>query len=292
MCLLKKSQDAHLEAISKNKPNVAELEKIVQFHKKLVDQRTEEKTVLVAQLADIAQISLSRITRDVQNVEVYLKQTGELEDIPEPIIPVSSSSIAVPSTPPPQSTTPSAVTTPSPVPASTSIPQTAINTPISAMTISRKGGSNTNRLAPGAFVAAPIQTVTDGVPGPELWILAKILESPQEGFVTVVDADPDSEQKYTLSDKQVVPLIEDEDLSHAKARLGTSKGKTVMALYPETTSFYAATLAQTPFRNNNTESDPNLIGKICVSCIFVDDEDPSTGIAPKRLVPVRSVFIL
>lgn len=255
LSLLQKAQEAHLEALSKLKDNDEELAAQVLAHKKRLDTRLEEKSVIVQQFVELANRSHNRVSRDVQNLESILRETGELMEGDYVM------------------NTPSAASYAPPPPVSTST------------TVTRRTSNTLEKYQTNALVAACI----DDAPGNELWILAKVLET-AEGHVVV--ADIESEEQYTLPARQVVVLVEEEDVPQAKARLGTTKGRNLMALYPDTTSFYAAVLAQAPFRVPQTDPDQNLAGRVCISCIFVDDEDPTTGIAPKRNVPVRTVFLM
>jgi len=98
-------------------------------------------------------------------------------------------------------------------------------------------------------------------------------------IVVVADAE-DATQKHTLRVSQIVTLNESEDVSSAKARL-PSKGRVVMAMYPDTTSFYKSTLVALPYK----DSSSNVVCAIQ----FYDDED-STGVIPRRIIPTKFVF--
>ena len=64
-------------------------------------------------------------------------------------------------------------------------------------------------------------------------------------------ADIDDSKRYHLPDKNVVLL----DLQYSTVKLG--KGEEVLAVYPDTTSFYPATVAQAAKRNFNS-SEPTV----------------------------------
>ena len=55
-------------------------------------------------------------------------------------------------------------------------------------------------------------------------------------------ADGDDSKRYTLPESQVAPL----DMLYSSRRL--TKGEEVLAIYPETTSFYPAYIVQAPRR--------------------------------------------
>ena len=61
-----------------------------------------------------------------------------------------------------------------------------------------------------------------------------------------------------------------------------TKGEEVLAVYPDTTSFYTATVTQPPRRGG-------AAGPTCCCVQFVDDAD-ETGITPDRQVPLRYVI--
>jgi hypothetical protein len=135
---------------------------------------------------------------------------------------------------------------------------------------------------PGTLVAAFNETQGDAV-----WILARVVEWLPFKRVVVSDADNDDAQ-FTIASHLIVALVEDDDVASARARIG-QKGKEVMAIYPETTSFYPAQVAGTAFRAG-IEHGPALANKICVTVTFFDDEDAS-GNLPRRHVQALYVFV-
>ena len=138
-------------------------------------------------------------------------------------------------------------------------------------------------LPPGTLVAA----YNDSTAGDAAWILAKIVEWQPPKRVIVSDADNDDAQ-FTVSSNLIVPLVEDDDVASARARVG-QKSKEVMAIYPETTSFYHAQIAGNPFRAGVEHGA--LANKICVTVTFDDDEDAS-GVLPRRIVQALHVFVV
>ncbi|KAL7531052.1 hypothetical protein ACHAXR_003816 [Thalassiosira sp. AJA248-18] len=73
------------------------------------------------------------------------------------------------------------------------------------------------------------------------WILAKIISHDKSNkMYTLSDEDVQSNQKYTIPDKQVVALKGTE-------RNKWVRGDTIYAVYPDTTSFYHATVSTPPF---------------------------------------------
>ena len=61
-----------------------------------------------------------------------------------------------------------------------------------------------------------------------------------------------------------------------------------MAMYPDTTSFYRSTLVQLPHKA--TRASAEKAKEVMCGIQFFDDEDV-TGVSPKRLVPVKFVFV-
>jgi len=146
-------------------------------------------------------------------------------------------------------------------------------------------------LLPGALVAAA--TTTDESSEPPLWILARVVEATGRDRVVVADADPENtESRYTLSRKNIVVLAGEgeEDVVQARARLGP-RGRRVMAIYPDTTSFYPATLSSLPQVTPADSRDSQFAGKLSCVVQFNDDEDVS-GKNPKRTVLCKHAFVL
>mmetsp|Transcript_12308 Transcript_12308/g.14135 ORF Transcript_12308/g.14135 Transcript_12308/m.14135 type:complete len:293 (+) Transcript_12308:226-1104(+) len=137
------------------------------------------------------------------------------------------------------------------------------------------------KISKGSLVAASVPQQDGG----SMWILCKVVEYSNSGTQTnqkiiVADAE-DASQTHTLRITQIVPLSEHEDVAAAKNRL-PSRGRMVMAMYPDTTSFYKSTLVTLPYKASS--------GVVC-AIQFYDDED-SSGIIPRRIIPTKYVFRL
>lgn len=285
LIMLKKSQDEHLEAISKNAPNTKDLGALVDVHKKRLDVNMEEKTAIISQIEDILDKHVGRLHRDLRNFQGFLRSTGELEEsgLPDPFAPIVGPKPVVV---PPQAFPPQSI---GGIPAGPSAsghgPPTA-PTPPARQRSGGGGAIDTSKYALGAWVAA--RSPSD----PSSWIMARIVDvNSSTGLVTIADVENESE-RTTLPPSRLVLMVENEDVAAAKARLGSVKNRMVMAVYPDTTTFYSAKVVQQPFKVNVNDPDPNVAGKVCIGCHFNDDEDPpGSGITPKRIVPVRAVFI-
>jgi hypothetical protein len=100
------------------------------------------------------------------------------------------------------------------------------------------------------------------------WILAKVVTfDPQTGVYKLADEDVESNKLFTLPESQVIILYAIE-----KLRAGDS----VYAVYPDTTSFYPATVVQAP-RKASTPF---------VTVNFVDDSD-EFGVTHDKFVPLK-----
>ena len=106
------------------------------------------------------------------------------------------------------------------------------------------------------------------------WILANVLEyHADQGIYDVQDED-DANRLLKLRQHEVHRLC---DTAHH-----LEKGDRIVAVFPDTTSFYRATVSKVPKTPNN-----NGIFEIIVK--FDDDED-ETGRTPHRRVPARFVM--
>jgi len=121
----------------------------------------------------------------------------------------------------------------------------------------------------GEQVAAKVSQVNEN----GSWILGNIL-SVDEHTYDVQDED-DAARTVTLSHLDVHRL--EDSASHLR------RGDNVLAVFPETTSFYRATVIKTP------KPPPTPGGQWEVIVRFEDDEDDS-GKAPARRVPGRFVL--
>mmetsp|Transcript_15201 Transcript_15201/g.48398 ORF Transcript_15201/g.48398 Transcript_15201/m.48398 type:complete len:309 (-) Transcript_15201:1234-2160(-) len=132
----------------------------------------------------------------------------------------------------------------------------------------------------------------------QVWILARISEfstnSPNR--VVVADAE-DSSARFTLTSDQVTVLPDKETLSAARTRLPVV-GLKVLAIYPDTTSFYQGTLTGLAVKESSTTgagsrggaSSGHAPGTILCQVEFDDDEDKRTGKTPKHNIPSKHVF--
>ncbi|KAL7566748.1 hypothetical protein ACA910_017796 [Epithemia clementina (nom. ined.)] len=110
-------------------------------------------------------------------------------------------------------------------------------------------------------------------PGSE-WILAKVLDhDPNTGMYQLADEDVESNKIFNLPAQQVKVL-------HSTEKLRS--GDTVYAVYPDTTSFYQATVVQAPRRQGAT-------GASFVMVQFQDDAD-EFGITHTKPIPLKHVM--
>lgn len=86
-------------------------------------------------------------------------------------------------------------------------------------------------------------------------------------------ADVDNSKRYSLHETQVCVL----DLADNHRRL--CKGEEILAVYPDTTSFYPAIVTQAS-RRATLSSEP------AVTVQFTGDEDEA-GQTPQRIIPLR-----
>lgn len=89
------------------------------------------------------------------------------------------------------------------------------------------------------------------------------------GMYKLADEDVDSNKIFDLPSSQVIVVNPNPDLS---------KGDTVFAVYPDTTSFYQATVVQVPRKSGNF-----------VLVNFVDDSDEN-GVTHDKAVPPHHVI--
>ena len=113
-------------------------------------------------------------------------------------------------------------------------------------------------------------------PEGEDWVLGRVLDyRPETGFYKVQDAD-DTSNEYMLPETCVQLLLGDKGERVAK-------GEEVMAVYPDTTSFYMCTITNLPRRSGQSATQ----GMCTVQ--FVDDAD-ETGATPHRSVPLHHIL--
>ncbi|CAK9058299.1 Hypothetical protein SCF082_LOCUS31107, partial [Durusdinium trenchii] len=148
----------------------------------------------------------------------------------------------------------------------------------------------------GRYVAAWIDK--DSV-----WILAKVIAySPQDpDRVRVADADSnDASSSFVLPSAKCEALPLDETFHEARSRL-SSRGRKVLAMYPDTTTFYKGAIVSVPFQESSSASASTSAntalfaghppGTILCGVMFDDDVDALTGKTPKHFVPTKYVFV-
>ncbi len=123
-------------------------------------------------------------------------------------------------------------------------------------------------------------------------VAAKLSKSEETTWIlgNIIDFDPKS-QVYTVQDEDDanrvmnMPFHDVRRLEDSSAHL--RRGDRVLAVFPETTSFYPAVVAKNPKppTNNNNTGGWDVIVK------FDDDED-ETGKNPARRVPARFILRL
>jgi hypothetical protein len=106
------------------------------------------------------------------------------------------------------------------------------------------------------------------------WILGRVVHYYNDtGYYDI--ADVDDSKRYHLPETQVIVL----DLADSTRKL--SKGEEVLAVYPDTTAFYPATVAAAP-RRGATMAEPS------VQVTFIDDAD-ELGQTQMRTVALKHV---
>lgn len=110
-----------------------------------------------------------------------------------------------------------------------------------------------------------------------LWILGRVIFYHQDTGVYEI-ADVDDSRRYNVPESQVLVL----DMPDNSRKL--CKGEEVVAVYPDTTSFYPATVSQAP-RRGAMGSEPTLTVQ------FHGDAD-EMGLTPHRTVPLKFVIRL
>ena len=106
------------------------------------------------------------------------------------------------------------------------------------------------------------------------WILGNVIEYDQPYDVYAIVDEDDVGREVNLVSQHVRRL--EDSCSHLR------KGDWVLAVFPETTSFYRACVAKDP--------TPNADGVYADVIVRFDDDDDETGRAPPRRVPARFVL--
>ena len=140
-----------------------------------------------------------------------------------------------------------------------------------------KGSFDSTELAPGDEVAARVNGREN------LWILcvvARYVVSTDQYEVCDLE---NRTQRYLLPLEQVVQIPKTDSAANCANR-SISKGNRVIALYPDTTSFYLASVTTVPRR-----AGPPGPANSFVMVQFDDDHD-ETGKIPERGVPAKYVL--
>mmetsp|Transcript_9096 Transcript_9096/g.13616 ORF Transcript_9096/g.13616 Transcript_9096/m.13616 type:complete len:272 (+) Transcript_9096:121-936(+) len=107
-----------------------------------------------------------------------------------------------------------------------------------------------------------------------LWVLARVKDFDSSTNVyTVIDED-DISKIYEVDENNIVIL--------GSSAVKYSKGEDVLAVYPDTTSFYKAVVTQPPRRSAQYHSTS-------ASVQFADDAD-ERGVTPHRIVPAKHIM--
>ena len=130
--------------------------------------------------------------------------------------------------------------------------------------------------APGEQVAA--KTSRNDENGS--WILATVQQYYRDTETYDVQDDDDVTKLIRLPFNHVMRL--------STGKESFTKGTTVMAIFPETTSFYKAVVSKAPVWVNDRKHGP-IVNELILK--FMDDEDDS-GKTPHRRVPSRYVIPL
>ena len=106
------------------------------------------------------------------------------------------------------------------------------------------------------------------------WILGRVIFYHSEsGYYDI--ADVDDSKRYHVPETQAILL----DLADSTRKL--SKGEEVLAIYPDTTAFYPATVSAAT-RRNAMSAEPSITVQ------FQGDGDES-GVTPNRMIPLKHV---
>jgi len=105
------------------------------------------------------------------------------------------------------------------------------------------------------------------------WILAKVItHDPRSGMFSLSDEDIESNKTFTLPEAQVVILGGVDRLS---------RGDVIYAVYPDTTSFYQATVVQVPKK---------IPGKDPFVLVHFKDDGDENGITHEKAVLMKHIM--
>lgn len=112
-------------------------------------------------------------------------------------------------------------------------------------------GQEVSSMEVGDLVAANVGVLSHGA-GAQEWIVATVTRySPTEGVFEIVDADEEAEKHvYRLPQKYVIPLPKTASVRQSQ---NFPVGTSVLAVYPNTTTFYKAKVVQPARRLPNAE---------------------------------------
>ena len=107
------------------------------------------------------------------------------------------------------------------------------------------------------------------------WILGNVTAYDPQSSCYIIQDEDDTSRHMRLHARDVKRL--EDSASHLR------KGDAVLAVFPDTTSFYRAVVAKKPKAPAHVNSSWDVVVR------FEDDED-ETGVAPPRRVPARFVL--
>lgn len=111
--------------------------------------------------------------------------------------------------------------------------------------------------------------------GSRAWILANILEYDLHTQTYEVQDEDDNNRIATLPLRDVRRLVD--------SGIHFRKHDKVLAVFPDTTSFYCAVIVKSPKPPSQSHCNWDIIVR------FDDDDDNDEGIAPARRIPARFV---
>lgn len=112
-------------------------------------------------------------------------------------------------------------------------------------------------------------------------ILARIVRYTEETrFWVVADADDSNKEHFKTADQIIELLPEDVDFSNVPRY---RRGEKVMALYPGTTAFYAATIVKPPKMKTAAQHQHFVV-------VQFDGDQDERGLVPERVIPVQLVY--
>ena len=127
-------------------------------------------------------------------------------------------------------------------------------------------------IEPGSDVA-----VRPSLAAPDYILGRVIFYNIETSIYEIADADESSTKRYNVPETSVILL----DLDYNPTARRLAKGEDVVAVYPDTTSFYPATIVQAP-RKAALNVEPTVVVQ------FTDDHD-ETGVIPHKTVLLRHV---